>query len=232
MNPRAPLPKEIYAALFSSFGPQGWWPVRAENEKSANYHPQNYSLPETESQKFEVCAGAILCQNTSWKNASKAIGKLRSAKALNGREILALSPPSLAKLIHSSGCHSQKARKLREFAEFNGKVSRESLLGLWGIGPETADSILLYAHHEPVFVVDAYTKRIFSRIGLCAKNADYREIQSLVHSKFSVSHREYNEFHALLVKLGKDYCRAKPVCRNCPLKGECAFGKSRLNEVL
>ena len=154
--------KSIYDELYEEHGPQGWWPI------NNRYNKNNFS-EKTEQEKFEISVGAILTQNTSWNNVKKALNKLRKNNRLNKEAIKNISQEELAKLIISSGYNNQKAKKLKEFAEFNKKVTRENLLSIWGIGPETADSILLYAYNYPIFVIDTYTKRVMlhKNIGNC-----------------------------------------------------------------
>ena len=164
---------QIYNMLLKLYGPQGWWPLL--NCKGINptktgavkgYHPNDYSYPKNDRQRFEICIGAILTQNTSWPQVEKALLNLKGLNALNPEEMKNLKLEKLKQAIKPAGYFNQKARKIKEFTDFylslNNKIStREELLELWGIGPETADSILLYAFKVPTFVVDAYTKRVF-----------------------------------------------------------------------
>ncbi len=193
---------QIYGILKDRFGPQNWWPTISENKQ------------------FEICVGAILTQNTSWKNVEKAIENLHSNNLLTQEAIKKVNKSKLAKLIKSAGYYNQKAKKLKLFADvINKEPTRSKLLELWGIGPETADSILCYAYNKPIFVVDAYTKRIFSRLGF--KENSYEDIQGLVHK--DLNSKYFNEFHALFVVLGKDFCRKEPLCSECPLGENCNF---------
>lgn len=194
-------PLKIYNLLFESFGPQGWWPVKGKNPR------------------FEIILGAILTQNTSWNNVESVLDNLRE-KGLIEEEALREKPEKeLAELIRPSGYFNQKARKIKAFLDFRGEISRENLLGIWGIGPETADSILLYAYNKPYFVIDAYTKRIFERLGL--GEMDYKGLQDFFHKNLPRDIKIYKEFHALIVKLGKEFCRKKPLCEPCPLSRTC-----------
>jgi len=216
-NPRgtngvAPPLDEYYNSLFTALGPQHWWPGDSQ---------------------FEIIAGAILTQNTSWKNVEQAIVNLRSAGLLSPAAIEKVTPRRLEKLIRPSGYFRQKARKLKAFchflrAEYRGSlkrmnetptiVLREKLLGVFGIGPETADSILLYAGDHPVFVVDAYAKRILARHGWIGEKAKYEDIRWMVERQFPGDSRRFNEFHALIVNAGKNFCRTQqPLCDRCPL---------------
>jgi endonuclease III related protein len=201
-----------YDALFRAFGPQHWWPGRT---------------------RFEVIVGAILTQNTSWSNVERAISALRREKLLTPAAIATVSVDHLAQLIRSSGYFRQKARKLKEFGRFfdqhyAGSLNklfavptaelREQLLTVHGIGPETADSILLYAGHHKVFVVDAYTRRILERHALVHPKSSYEEIRALFETTLPPDVFLFNEYHALIVHTGKHYCRSRqPDCANCPL---------------
>jgi endonuclease-3 related protein len=204
--------RAYYDALFAAYGPQEWWPGRTA---------------------FEVIVGAILTQNTSWSNVEIAIGKLRREKLMTPRAIETVPFARLAGLIRSSGYFRQKAKKLKCFvrflqSEYGGSLKkmfatptatlREKLLGVHGIGPETADSILLYAGEHPVFVVDAYTRRMLERHQLATPAQSYSEIRELFDRNLSGDARLYNEYHALIVRTGKEYCRARnPRCSECPL---------------
>ncbi len=206
--------EEIRKRLYNFYGPLNWWP--ADNT-------------------FEVCVGAILTQNTSWKNVEKAIQNLKKAKILDCRTIAEEREKFIANLIKPSGYFNQKAKKLKAFCVFlkenygcslneffnSGNVEdlRKKLLSIWGIGKETADSILLYAGNKPVFVVDAYTKRVFSRHGICNEDVEYDQLRNCVENTIYKNVSFYNEFHAGLVSIGKDYCKkTSPVCNLCPLK--------------
>ena len=205
--------KLIYHKALSCLGPQHWWPGDSP---------------------FEVMVGAILTQNTNWFNVEKAIKNLKDHNLLNYKRLYNLSDGKLAKLIRSAGYYNIKAKRLKNFLKFfsercQGDIKRMSLVGtealredllkVNGIGPETADSILLYALNKPVFVVDAYTKRIFFRHGLIKENAAYEEIQDLFMQFLRKDVELFNEYHALLVRIGKDFClKHKPRCRLCPLE--------------
>ena len=201
-----------YHTLYESLGPQSWWPAKTP---------------------FEVIVGAILTQNTNWTNVERAIANLRREHLLSPRAMERVSPSHLASLIRSSGYFRQKAKKLKAFVrflrdEYSGSLKRmfqtptaelrEQLLAVHGIGPETADSILLYAGAKEIFVVDAYTKRILSRHGWVGDKATYEEMRTLVESHLPRDVSRYNEFHALLVNVGKNWCRPRdPRCSECPL---------------
>ncbi len=186
-----------------------------------------YGQPLSSKGRFEVALGAILTQNTAWTNVEKALARLHAAGIGLPSDIRALRRERLAGLIRPAGYYNQKARKLAGIARLfgtpgaltlKGAPTRETLLRQWGIGPETADSILLYAFRVPVFVVDAYARRILERIGLIPGRAGYSEIQALFHAALQPDHALYNEFHALLVEHAKQHCRARPVCAGCPVR--------------
>ncbi len=204
---------DIYQRLYRTYGPMHWWPGETP---------------------FEVMVGAILTQNTSWRNVEKAIQKLKARKVLHVRGIHRLKRSQLASLIRSSGYFRIKADRLKSFVNFLlenygesfGKmrkerlnILRQGLLGIKGIGPETADSILLYGFSKPIFVVDAYTKRILSRHGILSERSSYEEVQRLFMDHLPKNERLFNEYHALLVHLGKTLCKKTPRCDVCPLKG-------------
>jgi endonuclease-3 related protein len=181
---------------------------------------------------FEVCVGAILTQNTAWTNVDKAIAALRAKRWLTPRAIHRAPLPALAEAIRPSGYYNQKAKKLKAFcthifAAHGGRlehllaqdpaVLRAELLALNGIGPETADSMVLYAAELPMFVVDAYTRRIVHRMGLAREDIDYDDLQALFQRRFPPDVAFYQEFHAQIVYLGKDFCRKRaPRCAACP----------------
>ena len=185
----------------------------------------------------------ILTQNTNWKNVEKAIVELNKNGLIDIKKILKIENEKLAKIIKSSGYHNQKAKKLKNFCDFllksdngsleklfdnNIKVLRNKLLSVNGIGPETADSIILYAAKKPIFVVDAYTKRIFNRVGY--KEKTYEEFQKLFMDNLPNSERLFNEYHALIVELGKSICKKSPICEKCPVNGCCDYYKKSFNK--
>ena len=203
----------MYKKLYSSFGPQHWWPGETP---------------------FEVAVGAILTQNTNWTNVEKAIANLKKDKVLNPGALHNMSHDRLASLVRPAGYFNIKAKRLKNFIsflinEYHGSMSRmakedlmsirEKLLSINGIGPETADSIMLYALEKPVFVIDAYTKRVLSRHNILDHNASYDAFQGLFHSRLRKDIRLFNEYHALFVRLAKENCRTKPLCAGCPLEG-------------
>jgi len=222
--------RRLYEALAARYGPQGWWPLASRAGRqgfdSRGYHPGIYGLPGPR-ERFEVAVGAVLTQNTGWLNAEAALRALSAAKLLTPPALLACHPRRLAGLIRPSGYYNQKARKLRVLAAYLARLAgarvqaptREGLLALWGIGPETADSILLYAWHVPVPVVDAYTRRLFHRLGWTGEQAGYEELAELCARGLPAEAPVYQELHALVVRHAKEHCRASPVCQGCPLAG-------------
>ena len=204
--------RKYFDAMSAELGPMSWWPAKTP---------------------FEVVVGAILTQNTAWKNVNLALANLRREKLLTPRAIAKISTARLARLIRSSGYFRQKAKKLKAFVKFlddaySGSlrkmsaaptnVLREQLLAVHGIGPETADCILLYAAHHPVFVVDAYTKRLLSRHEFLREDARYDDVQSFFMRNLGNETKFFNEYHALIVNVGKKWCRKhNPLCGECPL---------------
>jgi len=210
--------KLIYNKLHTSFGPQGWWPLTIKGNSSKHH----VGSPKTNNHRFEIIIGAILTQNTNWKNVEKALYNLSKNNLINPNKIKSAKQETIAKLIRPSGYYNQKAERLKLIAEFtqkNKEPTREQLLEVKGIGPETADSILLYAYQKPFFVIDAYTKRIFQKLGY--KENNYDEWQTLFTNALPKDTKLFNEYHALLVELGKNHCKTKPVCDKCPIKDMC-----------
>lgn len=202
----------FYENLLERFGPQDWWPADSP---------------------FEVMVGAILTQNTAWSNVEKAIIRLKNAHALSPRVILDLPNEELAELIRPSGYFNLKANRLKAYVQWflekhHGNEPRlrampcgdirNDLLTVCGVGPETADSILLYAFDQPTFVVDAYTRRIFHRLGVCEEKESYASLREIFMKHLPENIALYNEYHALIVALGKDFCRPRPRCEDCPVR--------------
>lgn len=205
--------KQAYELMLAAFGPQHWWPGDSP---------------------FEIIVGAVLVQNTAWRNVERAIDNLRNAAVLfDPRALYAMPPEELAELIRPAGYFQVKTRRLRNLLkfiidEYDGSLDamfatelstlREQLLAIHGIGPETADALLLYAGGMPTFVVDAYTHRILARHGWIDYDADYHQIKDLFETTLPSDVALFNEYHALLVRVGKDYCRrSAPHCETCPL---------------
>lgn len=217
--------RRYYQRLLERFGPQGWWPAET---------------------RLEVILGAILTQNTTWRNAARALAQLGDGGAIDLAGLRAITPRRLQSLIRPAGFFRQKARAILDFVRWldrtyagsfdlmfatPGDELRAALLGLRGVGPETADAILLYAGTKPYFVADAYTRRILSRHGLLPADSSYAEAQRWIHQSLDRDAGVYNEFHALLVEAGKRYCRREARCDGCPLeallpRGEAAAGSS------
>lgn len=206
-------PQAIFTVLLDRYGPRHWWPAESP---------------------FEVCVGAILTQNTNWGNVEKAIANLRRAGCLSLAGIIDLNADVLADLIRPAGYYNVKALRLLEFADFvqrRGGLEalfaadtaelRRDLLAVRGVGPETADSMLLYAGNHASFVVDTYTRRIFSRLGLVSEGIAYEELRRFFMERLPLDLALYNEYHALLVEHAKQHCRTRPLCSGCCLARIC-----------
>ena len=223
-------PANIYKILYKKFGELNWWPV------DKKYHEKNKTDP-----RFEIIIGAILTQNTAWSNVEKALENLKEKSKLDIKSIINSDTKELRKMIRPSGFFNQKADRLKKMSIYLSekydcnldsyfkkdlKELRTEMLSLNGIGPETADSILLYAGEKPIFVVDAYTKRLCKRIPIDVK-IDYDSIQKHFEEGLSEEYtdqdlvRIYNEFHAQIVIIAKEFCKKKPNCNNCPLFEKC-----------
>ena len=211
--------RDVYRRLSRQYGPQHWWPADSP---------------------FEVMVGAVLTQSTSWTNVEKAMDSLKAADALSPGAIRRLSPEELAQTIYSAGFHNSKARKLKAMVEYLGdrfgddieamkRVDlvelRAELLGVHGIGEETADAILLYALEMPSFVIDAYTRRLLSRIGVAPERDRYGDYQRMFEDSLESDPRTFDEYHALIVTHGKSVCRKRPLCGDCRLREICATGR-------
>ena len=209
-----------YRRLLRHYGPQHWWPADTP---------------------FEVMVGAVLTQNTTWSNVERALARLK-AGVLTPQGILAMSESALAQLIRSSGYHRVKARRLHHLCRFlqrSGGIQalghlpteelRRELLAVHGVGPETADAILLYAFERPLFVVDAYARRVLSRLELIAGDEPYEALRRHVEQAFAGKVAELNELHALLVQHAKQACRVSPRCEGCVLLDHCGYFKKRTN---
>jgi len=207
--------QSIYHQLINCYGHQHWWPAQ---------------------EPFEVIVGAILTQSAAWLNVEKAIANLKAAKALSPKALRQLSLSEIATLIHPCGYYNAKALKLKSLAHWLGEYYndnlnklfannterlRRELLSIHGIGQETADSIILYAANKPIFVIDAYTRRIINRIGLAPDSNSYTAYQALFMDNLPTDAELFNEYHALLVCLGKDVCRNHPLCQQCCLNNTC-----------
>ena len=201
---------EIYRNLYACYGPQSWWPGDSP---------------------FEVMLGAVLTQNTAWTNVERAIDNLKAAGLLDLQSLLRTPEAELARYIRPAGYFNVKARRLlslccflaehQALTDLNDHELRERLLAVHGIGPETADDILLYAFERPVFVIDAYTRRLFSRLGLVEPNAGYEGLRRGFERALGPDVPLYNEYHALIVRHAKEVCRTRPACENCCLRSIC-----------
>ncbi len=210
----------LYETLLAAYGPRGWWPVTPPGER----RPRYTGGPENAAQRFEVAVGALLTQNTAWANASRAIERLNEAQILDPEGIDGTDEGALADMIRSSGYFNQKAGRLKRLARFfmeKDEITREGLLSIRGVGPETADSILLYGFGRPFFVVDAYTRRILGRLGLVEEKAPYEEIRKTLEGELPRDAALYQEYHALIVEHAKRFCRKRPLCEDCPLGERC-----------
>ncbi|MGC9337032.1 MAG: endonuclease III domain-containing protein [Candidatus Cloacimonadia bacterium] len=211
------LLQNIYQRMLEKFGPQDWWPGESREE---------------------IIIGAILTQNTNWNNVDRAIKNLKRYSLLDFARLSKISEKKLGILIRPSGYYNQKAARLKSISQFfqNNSLDkytqlstdelRKELLSIHGIGEETADSILLYALDRPIFVIDAYTKRIFNRLGFFQDNISYKEAQKFFMKHIQPDTKLYNEYHALLVKFGKEFCKKLPKCEGCFLRDLCKFYRS------
>ena len=209
----------IFEILHDYYGEQNWWPA---------------------NDPFEIVVGSILTQNTNWRNVEKSIDALKKADVLFPDQILRLTDDQLQNLIYSSGFYKVKRKRLKSVCrllvnEFDGSVEkmqsydlselRQLLLDTNGIGPETADDILLYAVGKPVFIIDTYTKRIFSRVGIGPSGDQYSDWQEFIMSNISENVDAYGEFHAHIVALAKERCKVKPICVGCPIFAYCSYAR-------
>ncbi len=208
--------RSLYSTFRKEFGFLDWWPGDT---------------------KLEIVVGAVLTQQTSWKNVEKAIGSIKAANAMNLEKLAGMNLPALELLIRSSGFYRQKAMRLKgllaaiseygsieKFFDTDAKTLRKRLLEMNGIGRETADSIILYAAEKPVFVVDAYTRRILGRIYGIGENVRYDELKGMMEGSMERNLELYKDFHAQFVELGKRYCKTKPLCSECPARNACRYG--------
>jgi endonuclease III related protein len=220
----------LFRQLRGAYGLQGWWPVAGRagtpGFDEGGYHPGLFDVPSRPEDRFEVIMGAILTQNTAWTNVESSLRALRAAGIRLPAHVLRRTEVELARLVRTSGFHNQKAARLVTAARFFGRRGiltgrvvpvRSELLALHGIGPETADAILLYAFREPVFVVDAYARRILSRVGLVDARLKYDELQYFFHAALRRDAELFSEFHALIVAHAKRHCRSTARCGGCPV---------------
>ncbi len=210
LRKRSSLIEEVYRKLLKFYGFQNWWPVHKGTDSF-----------------LEISVGAILTQNTSWKNVEKALDNLIKENLLNWKNLSEVEEKRLRELIRPAGFFIRKAKTIKEFVgtikDFpKEKITREILLSIKGIGPETADSILLYGLNRPFFVIDAYTKRLFFRLGIIEdENISYEKLQKVITNSIEKNVEVYKQYHALIVEHSKVHCKKKPVCINCPLEDIC-----------
>lgn len=227
----------IYRLLYKAYGKQGWWPIVDTVSGKSEY---GINAPRGETDIFEIAIGAILTQNVAWVNVEKALLSLKKKRLLEPLKLYKAKHEVIAQCITPSGYYNQKTKKIKNFlswfkdygfsfeaaAAMKTDSIRRELLVINGIGPETADSILLYGLRRKVFVVDAYTKRIYSRLGIININDGYEEVRSLFQEGISGGVVKYNEYHALIVVHGKDVCKSKPFCDSCCLSQICPTFKN------
>lgn len=215
--------RSVYQRLFRRYGPQHWWPGDTP---------------------FEIMVGAVLTQNTAWTNVERAIANLVVADCLDPRRIVDLPAARLAELLRPSGYFNVKAARLKSFCEWylarggfdalaklDTPTLRREVLAVNGVGPETADDIVLYAFERPVFVIDAYTYRLFTRLGLIAGDEKYEELRAFFERRLSKEVKLFNEYHALIVRHAKDVCKTRPLCRDCCLVASCAAAKTEQGDI-
>ena len=214
----------IYNKLYTSFGARGWWPAETP---------------------FEVVIGAILTQNTAWKNVEKAVNNLKEKNLLSAENLYDIDIDTLKRAVKPSGYYNQKAQKIKNFLEFfkeydfsfkklkneESQKIREQLLSVKGIGEETADCILLYALDKPIFVIDAYTKRVFHRLGFVDEKTDYSSLQKLFAAHLEKDTRLFNEYHALIDYLAHHICKKIPLCNTCIMQGDCNYYKYEISKT-
>ena len=223
--------QQLYDYLYQEYGPQGWWPLYwsvGGGVSQEPYHEEDYSFPQTDRQRLEISIGAILTQNTAWKNVVKALTSLQEARLCSVAGIREATLADLAKAIRPAGYFNQKADYLKNwvlflaehpFAELSKMPMsevRKLVLTVKGVGPETADCILLYALGHPTFVIDAYTKRFLIQLGFCDQKSSYEQIRSLFMNALPPNLEKYQEYHALFVKHGKNYYSKKPYALGDP----------------
>ncbi len=227
-------PSDLYKKLTKIYDNLEWWPM------DHNYHKKNNTDP-----RFEVIIGAILTQNTNWSNVERAIKNLKQEDKLDIESILNTDSKEIKELIKPSGFYNQKAGRIKKICKYlyekysrdlnlffdkDIKTLRKELLNINGIGPETADSIILYAAEKPIFVVDAYTKRLCKRLPINVEKS-YEKIQNFFQKNLSKNYSKnltkiYNQMHAMIVELSKNYCKKKPLCKKCPIKKDCSYSKN------
>jgi len=232
---------KLYNKLNETYGRQNWWPLTPKGKTTPEYNSSLKRLTETEM--LEICLGCFLTQNTSWQNVEKALKNIHNYLNQNNQKLSIdflhkIESKELSKLIQPSGYFNQKTRYIKSFAnylikEHKGSLKllfnqplenlRQELLELKGIGKETCDSIILYASNKPIFVIDLYTKRLFSRLGYLNIKENYDSWQGFFHKNLEKDHHMFNEYHALIVEHNKKYCAKTPNCDSCPLNKYCEY---------
>jgi len=234
--------EEIYSTLLKNYKKQGWWPIFNVKKGISEY---GLNAPRNDSDIFEIIIGAILTQNVAWKNVETALKNLKGKKLLSPQNLHNTENSIIASCIRPSGYYNQKTKKIKNFLDWFSTINysfdklkiiktnilREILLNINGIGQETADSILLYGLNRKIFVIDAYTKRMFSRLNLISSHESYSSIQDFFHREFSGTLKRYNEYHALIVAHGKDICKKEPLCNACYFNSSCDFNNTSFNSL-
>ena len=230
--------RSIFDQLFKALGPQGWWPTTPPGDTRPLYRPGETSRDLEENEQWEIVVGAMLTQNTSWHNVESALAALWRQGLMDLRAMGGAPLDRLALAVRPSGYFNQKAARLQniaayiekrhagniaDFLRLSPRELRAELLSLKGVGPETADSILLYAAQVPRFVIDAYTRRILGRVGLIREDISYDDLQNEFEKALPAEHELYNEYHALLVKLATTHCKSNPECQSCCLNDYCSY---------
>lgn len=228
----------LYRSLYAHFGAQGWWPTTPAGEQRPRYYPNRQPEDLRPEEQWEIVTGALLTQNAAWRNVEQALGNLSAHGLLGLQEIAALELDELAVLLRPSGYYRQKARRLQGLAVYlmerhAGDLAaflrqpamslRRELLTLEGIGPETADSILLYAAGYPFFIIDAYTRRILGRLGLLDPDLNYAALQAIFMERLPCQAALFAEYHALLVRHATSCCKSRPCCQTCLLRAQCRY---------
>jgi endonuclease III related protein len=233
-------PENLYTSLYKYYGPQGWWPLTMNScyniEKDiSGYHKKNPLIKHNSTDRFEIITGAILTQNTSWKNVEICIKNLKNNGIITAEALINGEEENIKAIIKSSGYYNQKYKKLKlvlNYLKDNDLVNNDNnvfipdrgdLLQIWGIGEETADSILLYGYNKPSFVIDTYTQRITERLIPDAKLKKYKEYKKYFEDNIEKNIVLYNEYHALIVKHSIEVCRKTPLCIECFLKESCSY---------
>lgn len=230
--------QKIYADLMAAYGPQGWWPLLdyagtnpTKTGSITGYHPGVYGTPSSREQVFEVAIGAILTQSVGWVSVEKALRNLKELGALHPKRLLQMDEGRIKEAIRPVGYYNEKTRKIRIFTQFFVSLtkipSRDELLDIWGIGPETADSIFLYGYHVPTFVIDAYTRRILVNLGIVEGKEDYAIVKALFENNLKKDVIVFQEYHALLVEHAKRYYARGMDVKKCPLYKKFVKGKAR-----